>query len=83
MPNSKRERYKKGLRELFGDDGNDKKIAYIPSPDEIRAACLLIQSNWSEEETESRMCKGSKVPVIYTCIGLHNGRPMGWRKTEP
>jgi hypothetical protein len=31
-----------------------RRKAYLPSPDEIRSACLAIQKEWSEDERRRR-----------------------------
>lgn len=36
----------------YGD--RDEETAYLPTPDEIAAACKRIQAGWAPEERESR-----------------------------
>lgn len=37
--------------------------AYRPSPDQIRAACLEIQSTWSDEVRASRAVGPGRIPA--------------------
>lgn len=46
-----------------GDDGiDDEKGEYIPTPAEIREACLAIQAGWSTGERTSRYWGPKRVP---------------------
>lgn len=45
---------------------------YIPTPAEIRAACLLIQAEWTEEDRNMRMGRPRagipfRIPVVRCC----------------
>lgn len=54
---------------LKGDDGvtpGVDRACYLPTPEEIRAACREIQSEWTEEEEDRRRAK--QVPwAVPTC----------------
>jgi hypothetical protein len=44
------------------DDDDDDHPRYLPSPEEIAAACLVIQAGWSVDEHRSRrVIRPSKV----------------------
>lgn len=40
----------------------EERIPYLPSPEEIRQMCLLIQSEWTPQEEQSRRVQRNLAP---------------------
>jgi hypothetical protein len=57
-------RRKLGLprRESWHGSKSGHRKAYLPSPEEIRAKCLIFQSGWSDEERARRKVGGPERP---------------------
>lgn len=49
-------------RESWHNSKTGKRLAYLPSPEEIRQRCLEFQATWSDEERARRLVGGSQFP---------------------
>lgn len=64
-------------RENFGSVPN-----HMPTPEEIAAACLLIQQDWSDEERERRVvgCMGRyTIPEARDVARYHPSRRLSYK----
>ena len=62
---------------LCADHYAESRIEYMPTPDEIREACLFFQAGWSETERKQRagyVRKPYDKPVFRMMLG-NDGRP--------
>jgi hypothetical protein len=57
----------------------DKRIRYIPTPEEIRKGCQAVQSTWSAKEraARERWCLIPWFPAVVGCqelVGIPSAR---------